>query len=615
MGAVAQARHVFLAGNQLPLRWAGKSQFVILETGFGLGINFLATWAAWRADPQSCQTLHFVSIEKYPLRAADLVRALAASLEGHDEDEFHYLAKQLYVHWPILTPGMHRIQFEHGAVILTLAFGDIATLLPKLHLGADAFYLDGFSPSKNPHMWSLAVCKGLARCAREHATLATYTCAASVRAGLFSAGSEVEKSPGFGVKRSMLIGRFAPRWKNRRTTPPAAQADLRSHAIVIGAGLAGCATAAALARDGWQVTVLEQAINAMAVPCAHLRASLHPLLSQDDNVASRALRFGYEQIMHQSVFHRCGALQVAGDKAQAMQWQAMLMRHQFDPAFAQWLDGKQTHRYSGCDHPFGGIWYAQSGWVHVASICHHWLNNRLISARYGVAAARMIYGDGIWQVWSAEQTLLAQAPIVVMANALGAPSLLAASDLSATSLALRGVRGQLSYADIDASLSWPTSLLCGQGHVLPRDGHRVAWGASYDEHDGDNCVRQRSHDENFEKVSALLPGLVADALCISGGFVGQRCVTLDRMPLIGAWVDERAAWTQTGRLRELQLAHLPRVSGLYMATAFGSRGLAWAALAGDMIASHISGAPAPIETDLLNALDPARFLLRSLRAQ
>ncbi|WP_286962870.1 tRNA (5-methylaminomethyl-2-thiouridine)(34)-methyltransferase MnmD, partial [Cupriavidus sp. UBA2534] len=168
-GGLAQAHHVFLGGNGLPGGWAGREQFVIVETGFGQGLNFLATWQAWRSDPQRCQRLHFVSIEKHPFTREGLAQLHAHAGLG----ELLPLADQLQQQWPDALPGLHRLSFEDGAVTLTLALGDVETMLPKLVLGADAFYLDGFSPSRNADMWSDSVFRGLARLARIGATLAT----------------------------------------------------------------------------------------------------------------------------------------------------------------------------------------------------------------------------------------------------------------------------------------------------------------------------------------------------------------------------------------------------------------------------------------------------------
>jgi len=202
-GAHAQAKHVFLAGNGLPDRWAGRAQWVIVETGFGLGLNFLATWLAWRDDPQRCRALHFVSLEKHPLAVADLAQAHAAW------PELAMLAEALRCHWPALEAGAHHLAFDGGRVRLTLHFGDAVKLLPELDVVADAFYLDGFSPAKNPELWSPALCESLASLAARGATLATWSVAGSVRRALVAAGFEVAKRPGFAGKRQMLVGRRA----------------------------------------------------------------------------------------------------------------------------------------------------------------------------------------------------------------------------------------------------------------------------------------------------------------------------------------------------------------------------------------------------------------------
>lgn len=203
-GAHAQAQHVFLAGNGLPDRWAGRAQFVIVETGFGLGLNFLATWLAWRDDPQRCRTLHFVSLEKHPLAVADLAQVHAAW------PELTMLAEELRQYWPAFEAGTHELEFDGGRVRLTLHFGDAVETLPTLDVLADAFYLDGFSPAKNPELWSPALCLSLAGLARCGATLATWSVAGSVRRALAAAGFAVARRPGFAGKRQMLVGRFAP---------------------------------------------------------------------------------------------------------------------------------------------------------------------------------------------------------------------------------------------------------------------------------------------------------------------------------------------------------------------------------------------------------------------
>jgi tRNA 5-methylaminomethyl-2-thiouridine biosynthesis bifunctional protein len=208
-GALAQARHVFLDGNGLPARWRVKRRFIVLETGFGMGINFLATWAAWRDDPQRTSALEFVSIEKHPFSADDLRAAHAAII---DDTAVAPLADALASAWPPLEAGVHRFAFVPGAVTLTLAFGAADDLLPRLAdhgLTADAIYLDGFAPARNPDMWTPAIFASLARIAKDDATFATYTSSGHVKRALIDNGFDYRKVAGFGGKRAMLVGKRA----------------------------------------------------------------------------------------------------------------------------------------------------------------------------------------------------------------------------------------------------------------------------------------------------------------------------------------------------------------------------------------------------------------------
>jgi tRNA 5-methylaminomethyl-2-thiouridine biosynthesis bifunctional protein len=208
VGSIAQAQYVFLQGNGLPGRWQERPVFTILETGFGMGINFLTTWAAWRADPARGEHLHFVSVEKHPFSAGDLRAAYAATLK---DESIAALADTLAAAWPMLVPGSHRLQFDEGRVTLTLIFGDAVEALPGLSLHVDAFYFDGFAPAKNPELWTPAIFMSLARLASGDATFSTYTSAGDVKRALLQAGFEYRKVAGFGWKRAMLVGRIAPR--------------------------------------------------------------------------------------------------------------------------------------------------------------------------------------------------------------------------------------------------------------------------------------------------------------------------------------------------------------------------------------------------------------------
>lgn len=214
-GGVAQAASVFLAGCGLPQRWRGKAGFTVLEAGFGLGMNFLTTWAAWEADAQRCDGLHFVSIEAYPVAAADIVRSAQAPHPVHEAQapllaRVPALTQQLARAWLDLSPGIHRLRFADGRVQLTLAVGEVRSMLASLACEADAVYLDGFSPDVNPDMWSRDTLLAVARHCRPGTTLATYTVAHSVREALERLGFRVERRQGLPPKRHRLEAVFLP---------------------------------------------------------------------------------------------------------------------------------------------------------------------------------------------------------------------------------------------------------------------------------------------------------------------------------------------------------------------------------------------------------------------
>jgi tRNA 5-methylaminomethyl-2-thiouridine biosynthesis bifunctional protein len=192
---LAETRHTFLAGNGLPERWVGRPEFVIGETGFGTGLNFLAVWKLFEETAAPDQSLHFISFEKFPLRAAQIGEYLQVW-----RDEFGELLETLVEKYQEGTTHINE------RVRLTLIFGDVNEEIRKLDTRVDAWFLDGFKPSGNPEMWSETVFANMARLSASGTTLATFTAAGFVRRGLKAAGFAVEKVRGYGTKRDMTVG-------------------------------------------------------------------------------------------------------------------------------------------------------------------------------------------------------------------------------------------------------------------------------------------------------------------------------------------------------------------------------------------------------------------------
>ncbi|MDO4637620.1 MAG: tRNA (5-methylaminomethyl-2-thiouridine)(34)-methyltransferase MnmD [Lautropia sp.] len=215
-GARAQTEHVFLGGCGLPQAWQGQKSWTILETGFGLGLSFLTTWAAWQADPQGPHCLKFFSVEAHPVCSADIKRA------AEEDPLLQPLGHQLAQKWPgILAQADAAIPATFSGVRpgerveLHLLLGnapDVLTTWAERHgsILADSLFLDGFDPRCNPVMWSIETLQAVARHLRPGATLATWTVARQVRNALHDVGAIIHKRPGLPPKRACLAGQMHP---------------------------------------------------------------------------------------------------------------------------------------------------------------------------------------------------------------------------------------------------------------------------------------------------------------------------------------------------------------------------------------------------------------------
>lgn len=613
-GAWQQARHVFLAGNGLPARWAGRERFVILETGFGLGNNFLATWDAWRSDPARCERLVFVSIEKHPLSRADLARALAPCPQPE-------LARRLVEAWPVHTPNLHALDFEGGRVQLLIGFGAAERLLRQLLAGIDAFFLDGFAPARNADAWAPGVIRQFARLAAPDATAATWSAARAVREALTTAGFTVEAAAGIGGKRDITRARHAPRF---RAAPPAG--GLHRHAgpreaLIVGAGIAGCAAAWALARQGWRCTLLDERAapadaasgNAAGLFHGSLHAADGPHARLHRSAALHTARLLGPWLADGQVRGSLAGLLRRDERSSDAQARAILAAQRLPANYVDWLDREQASERVGLALPSGGWWYAEGGWLAPRDYAAALLADggaRLVTGARVEAIARQ--ADGQWHALDAQDRCIAAAPALVLANALDARRLAGAELLPRIDL----LRGQLSGVDAGpAAVPHADAPIAGFGWLLPPVDGRVWFGASDVRDDLDPAPREADHRANLAQL-ALLCG--RDEPAWAGlpwqGRVGWRAVTPDRLPLIGALPDHAAL---AGASRADHPRHVPRLrdahGGLYVFTGLGARGIAWAALGGQLLASWMSGAPCPLEADLRDALDPARQLLRAAR--
>ncbi|KQY81323.1 FAD-dependent 5-carboxymethylaminomethyl-2-thiouridine(34) oxidoreductase MnmC [Pelomonas sp. Root1444] len=585
-GALSQARHVFVAGNRLPGRWQGRERFVVLETGFGLGNNFLATWDAWRQDPARCERLVFVSVEKHPLRGDDLARAHAASALPE-------LAAQLIERWPPLTPGLHTLSFEGGHVELLLGLGDARELLRELVLQADAIYLDGFAPQRNPELWDEWLLKSLARHAVPGTTAATWSINRPMRRALASLGFEVELAPGFADKPEMTVARFAPRHQPQRPAAREPLAPAAKRAVILGAGLAGAACALALSRQGLACTVVDALPGPAQASSGNPAGLFHGTVNPDDGPHAR--------------FNRAAALATQGLLAELglphqrgllrLETRLPLSTMQGVPGYVQALSADEASRMADTDLRHPAWFYPGGGALDPAAYTRAMLAASGATLRMATPVAALREAPGGWQLLDAAGGVIDEAALVVLAGGHGQLPLLGelAGDLVVQ-------RGQLSHL---ADAPWCPGLpIAGDGYAIA-DGRGGVWcGATAQDGDLDRALREADQSGNLMRY-ARLAGLAAAPQAPLAGRVGWRLIAADRLPLIGGLA------APGPRAEQLRLQ--PRRPGLVVCTAFASRGIGWAALAGRLAAALAVGSPRPLEAELLDAVDPLRFALRRQR--
>lgn len=615
-----ETRYVFLAHNQLAERFTALpagGRLVIGETGFGTGLNFLCAWQLFEQVASATAQLHFVSVEKHPLSRNDLQRALALW------PELAPLAGQLLGQYVAVHAGFQRFVLAGGRVVLTLLVGDVLDILPQLDARIDAWFLDGFSPAKNPQMWTPEVFAQLARLSVPGTTLATFASTGFVRRGLREAGFAVARVKGFAHKWEMLAGAFqgAPAdsgkpWFARPPRPSGPR-----EALVIGGGLAGCATAASLAGRGWQVTLIERHAALAEEASGNPQGVLYLKLSAHGTALSKLVvgGFGYtrrqlERLQAGVDWSACGVLQLAFDAKEAER-QARLAAA-FPSDLLRPVEAGEASQLAGLALEQGGLWYAEAGWVHPPALC------RLLASQPGIRvltqheAFELRRADGQWQAWQ-DQQLLAGAPVAVLCTASEVRRFAAAAHLK-----LKRIRGQISRLPATGASRALRTVLCAEGYVAPPRAGEHTLGASFNFQRDDLALSAEEHADNLGMLRQISPAL-AEALHVDqldpaalAGRVAFRSTSPDYLPLVGPLVDAPAFNRVYARLAKDASLHIdtpaPWLEGLYVNCGHGSRGLITAPLSGELLAAWLDDEPLPLPRAVAEACHPSRFLLREL---
>lgn len=545
-----ETRHVFLESNDLPGRWQGRDRFTIAETGFGTGLNFLAAWQLFDRTAAPGAFLDFISVEKYPLAAKDIKQGLS-----HWADALSPYLDKFLDQYPIRTAGFHRIVFDNR-VALTLIFDDVNDALPALNARVDCWFLDGFTPARNPLMWTQTVFAQMARLSAPGACFATFTAAGDVKRGLREAGFTVNKQKGFGRKRDMLAGYFPGE--------PEPLAHKKGSVAIIGGGLAGTSCAYVLRQYGFTPVIYEKDATLAAGASGNRLGLYNPRFTafrgpeSDFYASAYALALRTFGNLDGIDFNPCGALHLISDEDKRKRLRRTAENWGWHQDHMMMMDKQDASAIAGVPLDHDALYLPDSGCVSPEKLCHAYARDIDVRLNTGADIEKL------------------DEDFIVLA---GGPAMMAMTDLP-----LQTVRGQVSYLQPAGALNNLKTALCYGGYLAPC-GDTIMLGSTFQPWRDDTDISEADHRENLDKLYQAIPSL--SGLTITGGRTALRTAARDRFPVAGHW---------RGRC--------------YLSTAHGSHGIIGSLMAAHMVADLLREGPLCLPARTVQGLNPARFAVR-----
>lgn len=689
-----ECKHVFLNGNQLEKRWqkgTDNQHFIVAETGFGTGLNFLACWDLWRKTHsnsnanQTPKTLYFYTTERYPLTRAALEKSIA------HYNPFPELAESLTKQYPDPIGGEYLLNFDNNSrypVKLIMLLGDATECLSRLEhypttqthkqaelqsstleintgLKVDAWFLDGYAPSKNPDMWQETLFSLMARHSKNGTTVATFSVARQVRDLLSTNGFDVNKVKGFGRKRDMLTAEFTcqqsvehtnPAQHSRKNfslspcyyrhinnIPQTSKAQLpkqQRQAVIIGAGIAGCTIAYKLAQRGWQISLLDTAKTIASAASGNARAVLYARTAQQRSSLAdfHEAAFHYATRFYKDLDDKLPANEKNNgpnkglSKGLSKGLIGMLKLNEqlsdemlsLNPeAYSRYnVSAEQASELCGISTAHKGIYYPESGWLDPITVCEALTQHENIRFYANSKVIALNKQSAHWHVECSNNN---------QSNTLKADiAIITAGQVShqfeqSAWLPLRSMRGQTTALPASAASSQLGMAVCQRGYMTPASNGKHSIGATYAVKDNNPYVETADHQTNIDNLVAMLSEqspwrqeLQTQSIDPTEleGRVGFRCVAPDYLPIVGpipaveTFNQQFICLKKDAKQTPSQLATLEE--GLYVSTGFGSHGYTTAPLAAEILLAQIEGAPMPIGDKLRQSIAPARFLVRQL---
>ena len=638
-----QSEQVFINGNNLVQVWHDlhhnndETEFVIAETGFGTGLNFLLTLEKFRQfKQQSGNTLlrlKFISCEKYPLSRQDLQQALALWPQYQHDSEI--LLNQYIFNDTALTS----MSFLDGLVNLEIYFCDATQAFQQIdvieHSLVDAWYLDGFAPSCNNDMWSDELFSEVARLAKLKSSLATFTVASLVKKGLAKVGYKIQKQKSSlhttdaanktETLSAIFLGERKGKPLNGFKRRNAINIEKPKHVSIIGGGLASACSALALAKKGIHSVIYCQDKDIAQGASGNAVGAIYPLLHQEQDTISKFYQLGFEHAL--KTYHQLlndgyafghgfdGLIDVSYKDALVKRQQVFSEKNAWPHNLIHGINSEQVDSISNIKVGHPGLFMPRAGWVCPPELVNAMMHAAVDTGFCKIKTNRHIkhitqLDNGRWLIQSnKEQKQVQHLVICAGADSLKIDVL--------NDLPLSQVRGQVSQMQTNAKVAPLQTVLCHKGYLTPQYNNNHCIGATFDKDDGDIESRPQDDVYNVDMLEKCLGDITNFNIDdVQSSKARLRCCTPDHLPMVGQLPNialHKQYYQHLSKDKNWHFAEpTPIHQGLYVLTGLGARGLCSAPLLADILVAEICDDHYPVDEEMLFNLSPNRFIIRDL---
>lgn len=635
-----QSKDIFIQGNNIPAKLLAANKAVtIAETGFGTGLNFLLTLQVYQElqvknSERHLAKVNFISIEKYPLTKAQL----STSLKSFSElDEFTQLLLAQYPDSEIIAQGAAELTatFFDGQVTLTLLIDDAAQGLANLSSSkkglVDAWYLDGFSPAKNPEMWSEALFTQIGRLSKAQANIATFTVAGFVKRHLQRVGFRTKKKNSLGNKQEIMTGVFQQDPYSTKGYQQRKKITKPQHVSIIGGGIASACAALALTKQGIKVTLYSKDANLAQGASSNAIAALYPLLHQQkDDISSFyqqafwCAKSVYKQVLNEgfSFPHQwCGLLEVSYKESLLKRQQKFAELGTWPTELIHGVNANTASELANLPLNHGGLFMPKAGWLAPRQTVQAIINCAKTTGRLNIQhyvnvnsiTPKVSNGETSWQLTTKEGDIDAGVLIVC-----GGAEII---DLNwIKQLPFSSVQGQVTSMKTNQNIKPLSTVICHKGYLTPENNGIHCIGATFNKHSTSTETTEEDDEFNLDMLNKCLPEQAKEIgwskETIHNSKARLRCMTPDHMPMVGAMPDiQKHIETYPHLAKDKNWKYnetAPVIDNLYVMMGFGARGLCSAPLAADILAADLCGTPYPVDNDMLFNLSPNRFIIRDM---